>query len=62
MRFNAIIGKDGKIQNLSLISATLPFYDVAHAAVLKWEYKPLLLNGQPVEVETVLEVNFALRQ
>lgn len=60
VRFNAIIGKDGKIQSLILISGTLPFYESARAAVLQWEYKPTLLNGEPVEVATVIDVNYAL--
>jgi len=60
VRFNAIIGKNGRIQSLILISGTLPFYESARAAVLQWEYKPTLLNGQPVEVATVIDVNYTL--
>jgi TonB family protein len=61
VRFNAIIGKDGKIASLSLVDGVLALYDSARTAVLQWEYKPTLLNGQPVEVATVIDVNYTLR-
>jgi hypothetical protein len=60
VRFTAIIGKDGNIQNLSLVSGPLPLYKSAHNAVLQWTYRPTSLNGQPVEVVTTIEVNYTL--
>jgi len=60
VRFNAIIGKDGRIQNLTLVSGHPLLVPAATAAVKQWVYKPTLLNGEPVEVVTVIDVNFTL--
>ena len=62
VRFTAIIGKDGTIQNLQLISGHPLLVPAATAAVKQWLYKPTLLNGEPVEVITQIEVNFTLSQ
>ena len=61
VRFTAIIGKDGKIANLTLESGHPLLVPAATAAVQQWVYKPTLLNGEPVEVVTVIDVNFTLR-
>jgi TonB family protein len=60
VKFVVIIGKDGSIANLSLVSAPLALYKAAHDAVQQWVYKPTTLNGNPVEVVTTIEVNFTL--
>ncbi len=60
VRFNAIIGKDGRIQNLTLVSGHPLLVPAATAAVKQWVYKPTLLNGEPVEVVTIIDVNFTL--
>jgi protein TonB len=60
VRFNAIIGKDGNIANLTLVSGHPLLVPAATAAVKQWQYKPTLLNGEPVEVVTVIDVNFTL--
>lgn len=60
VRFNAIIGKDGRIENLTLVSGHPLLVPAATAAVKQWVYKPTLLNGEPVEVVTVIDVNFTL--
>jgi protein TonB len=62
VRFNAIIGKDGTIQNLTLMSGHPLLVPAAQEAVKQWLYKPTLLNGDPVEVATVIDVNFTLSQ
>lgn len=62
VRFTAIIGKDGTIQNLQLISGHPLLVPAATEAVKQWVYKPTLLNGQPVEVITQIEVSFTLSQ
>ena len=62
VRFNAVIGKDGTIQNLTLISGHPLLVPAAQEAVKQWLYKPTLLNGEPVEVATVIDVNFTLSQ
>jgi protein TonB len=62
VRFEAIIGKDGTIQNLKMISGHPLLVPAAQEAVKQWLYKPTLLNGEPVEVATVIDVNFTLSQ
>jgi TonB family protein len=56
----ATIDKDGNISDLQLISGHPMLAAAAIAAVKQWKYKPYLLNGVPVEVETNLTVNFTL--
>lgn len=62
VRFQAIIGKDGTIQNLQLVSGHPLLVAAAQQAVSQWVYKPTLLNGDPVEVVTTIDVNFTLSQ
>ena len=57
----AIIDKDGSIQNLQVVSGHPMLAPAAIEAVKQWRYKPFLLNGQPLEVETTVNVNFQLR-
>lgn len=59
---NAIIGKDGTIQNLTLASGHPLLVPSAMEAVKQWVYQPTLLNGEPVEVVTQIDVNFTLSQ
>src|SRR5580704_7071911 len=56
----AQISKTGDIQNLQLISGHPMLAPAAIEAVKQWKYKPYLLNGEPVEVETQVQVNFTL--
>ena len=56
----AEISKSGDIQNLRLISGHPMLAPAAIEAVKQWKYKPYLLNGEPVEVETQVQVNFTL--
>src|SRR5579863_7410264 len=56
----AQISKDGNIENLQLISGHPMLAPAAIEAVKQWKYKPYLLNGEPVEVETTVQVNFTL--
>jgi periplasmic protein TonB len=56
----AIIDKDGNIQDLQLVSGHPMLVPAAIQAVKQWRYKPYLLNGQPVEVETTITVIFTL--
>jgi protein TonB len=62
VRFTAIIGRDGSIQNLTLISGHPLLVPAATEAVKQWLYRPTLLNGEPVEVITQIDVNFTLSQ
>jgi TonB family protein len=54
------IGADGAVQNLQLISGHPLLAQAALEAVKQWLYKPTLLNGNPVEVITQVDVNFTL--
>jgi periplasmic protein TonB len=56
----AEISKEGNIVNLQLISGHPMLAPAAIEAVKQWKYKPYLLNGEPVEVETQVQVNFTL--
>jgi len=56
----AVISKDGSIQGLRLVSGHPMLAPAAIDAVKQWRYKPYILNGEPVEVETQITVNFTL--
>jgi len=56
----AVIGKDGNIQGLKVVSWHPMLAPAALEAVKQWKYKPYYLNGEPVEVDTTINVNFTL--
>ncbi|MGB0011322.1 MAG: energy transducer TonB [Candidatus Sulfotelmatobacter sp.] len=56
----AIIDRDGSIQDLQVVTGYPMLVPAAIQAVKQWRYRPYLLNGQPVEVETTITVIFAL--
>jgi protein TonB len=56
----AVIGKDGKVENVQTESGSPLLASAAMHAVKQWRYKPYVLNGSPVEVETTVTVNFQL--
>lgn len=56
----ALIAKDGSIKDLHVVSGPTALQKAALDAVRQWEYKPYLLNGAPVEVETTVNVVFSL--
>jgi TonB family protein len=55
---HAIISKEGTVEKLTVISGPPMLTQSAMDAVQKWTYRPYLLNGQPVEVETTINVNY----
>jgi protein TonB len=55
---HAIIAPDGTVQQLSVISGPPPLQAAAVDAVRQWTYRPYLLNGNPVAVDTTIVVNF----
>jgi TonB family protein len=57
----AVIGKDGKIKDLRTLSGPKELIDAAIGAVQQWRYRPYVLLGNPVEVDTQITVNFQLR-
>ncbi len=56
----AVISKTGTIENLHLVSGHPMLTQAAMDAVKQWRYRPYILNGEPVEVETQVTVNFTL--
>jgi len=56
----ATISKTGSIENLHVISGPPMLQQAAMDAVRQWRYRPYLLNGEPVEVETTVNVIFTL--
>ena len=60
VHLQAIIGADGAVKNLTVISGHPLLIPAALEAVSQWVYQKTLLNGQPVEVQTQIDVNFTL--
>jgi TonB family protein len=61
VELHALIGTDGRVHELSVIDGpSTSIIASAMWAVSQWEYKPYLLNGQPVEVDTTLNVFFKI--
>ncbi len=57
---HAVIGKEGAVEHLDVVSGPDELQASALDAVRQWTYKPFLLNGEPVPVETTITVNFQL--
>jgi TonB family protein len=62
VRFTVTIGKDGTVQDVQLVSGHPLLVSPAQEAVWQWQYKPILLNGQPVDVVTTVDVNYTLTE
>jgi periplasmic protein TonB len=60
VRLRAIISRDGRITALEVLSGHPLFVQAALDAVRQWRYRPTMLNGEPVEVETSITVIFRL--
>jgi len=56
----AVIGKDGTVQHLRVLSGHPMLIEAAMDAVRQWRYKPYYLDGEPVDVDTQINVNFTL--
>jgi TonB family protein len=61
VRLHVIVAKDGSIQQIEVISGDPLLVEASIDAVRRWRYRPILLNGQPVEVDTTVDVIFSLR-
>jgi TonB family protein len=59
---SAVIGKDGNVENLQVLSGPNELQQSSLDAVRQWTYKPYLLNGDPIEVKTTVNVVYALKQ
>jgi periplasmic protein TonB len=62
VRLHAIIGKDGTVQQLEVMNGHPLLQQAALDAVRQWRYQPTLLNGEPVDVDTTIDVIFSLNQ
>ncbi|MDR3737697.1 MAG: energy transducer TonB [Terracidiphilus sp.] len=60
VRFTALIGKDGRIERLSLISGHPLLVAAAARAAKQWIYRPMTIHGNPARVSTRIAVTFAL--
>ncbi len=56
----AVIGRDGSVRDLRVISGHPMLAPAAIEAAKKWRYKPYILNGSPTEVETIVNIPFSL--
>ncbi|HVI77516.1 MAG TPA: energy transducer TonB, partial [Candidatus Acidoferrum sp.] len=56
----ATVSKDGSITRIIVVSGDSQLTKSASDAVKQWKYKPYLLNGEPVEIQTQITVNFKL--
>lgn len=57
---DAIIGDTGQVENLKVVSGPAELQQSAIDAVRQWTYRPVLVNGAPVEVETTVTVTYTL--
>jgi protein TonB len=62
VRLEAVISAEGRIQSLKVLAGHPLLVNAALAAVARWRYQPTLLNGEPVEVVTQIDVNFCLTE
>jgi protein TonB len=60
VELQAVIGKEGRIERLQVLRGHPMLVKAAVEAVQQWRYRPYILNGEPVEVETHVTVNFSL--
>jgi protein TonB len=61
VQFQVVIGTDGRVNNMLLVGGHPLLVPSAQEAVRQWVYEPTLLNGEPVEVQTQIDVNFTLQ-
>jgi protein TonB len=62
VEFEAVIGRDGTIEDLKVLRGHPLLVKAALEAVRQWRYQPTLLNGEPIEVVTEITVNFKLAE
>jgi TonB family protein len=62
VRLHVVLSTAGKVQQLDVVSGDPILAKAAADAVHQWVYKPMLLNGEPVEVDTTVDVVFSLVQ
>jgi periplasmic protein TonB len=60
VELHAVISTDGSIQSLEVVSGDPLFFQSALAAVREWRYRPTILDGQPVEIDTHISVIYTM--
>jgi protein TonB len=60
VELRAVIATDGTIQSLQVVSGDPLFYQSALEAVRQWRYRPTVLNGEPVEIDTFISVIYSM--
>jgi TonB family protein len=60
VQMNIVVGKDGRVLSVTPVSGDALLLQSASDAVKQWRYQPTLVNGEPVEVETTVEVDYKL--
>lgn len=60
VQLSALIGKDGRVENVVPVSGHPMLVRAAEEAVRQWQYRPYMLNDQPVTVQTSITVHFTL--
>ncbi|HYL47237.1 MAG TPA: energy transducer TonB [Candidatus Limnocylindrales bacterium] len=61
VELRAIIGTDGSVRHIEIVSGNPLLVQAAVAAVRQWRYRPTLLSGEPVEVDALITVDFRLQ-
>jgi len=61
VKLHAIIGTDGSVRQLEVISGDPLLVEPSLAAVKQWKYKVTALNGEPVEVDTTIDLTFSIK-
>ena len=60
VKLNAVIGRDGHVMGLGVVSGPALLVPSALSAAKEWRYVPALLNGEPVETQTDITIEFHL--
>jgi protein TonB len=61
IRLSAMIDEHGDVKNVKVLSGDIVLGAAAKAAVQKWKYKPAMLNGNPIQSETLIQIVFGER-
>jgi protein TonB len=62
VQLRAIIGRDGAVRELHVLSGDAVLAFAAQEAVKQWRFRPTLLNGQPIEVDTFITAVFKIKE
>ena len=57
-----LVGRDGTVQDAKFLQGSLAFARVAIDGVKRWKFKPYIMNGRPVSIQTPMTISFAPKQ